>query len=210
MRRRLLEEQESASRAHQSRLRAEARCQIAEEERDVYRVLARRYQMRMEAALQRAGRRYTASDSDLDSEDEDVEEEEDHDEEDQVVETHGPPNERAVAAPAPAFSSLGEMLRSIHDQSEDEDDEDDNHIDISKTGVADGDGEMEEDTVFHDADGTESTTEMIEESTTEEEHGDDAHDATYFPIGSASQGVYSSSGLVVRQPRTVSIANEDL
>lgn len=211
LRRRLLEEQESAARAHQSRLRAEARCQLAEEERDVYRVLARRYQMRMEAALHRAGRTYTASDSDLDSEDEDVEEEDDHDEEEQVAETHAPPNGRAVVARAPVFSSLGEMLRSIHDQSEDEDDDDDSHIDISKTGFAtDGDSEMEEEMVFHDADGTESTTEMIEESTTEgEEDGNDAH-ATYFPIGSSSQGVYSSSGLVVRQPRTVSITNENL
>ena len=204
LRRRLLEEQQSATRANEARLRAEARCQMAEEERDVYRVLARRYQMRMEAVLHRSERTRTANDSDLESDDEDLEEgNQNDDDDDDLGEAQAPPNDGETAQPAPAFGGLGEMLRSIHDQSEDENDSEDeniDYVDVSKAGVANGDAEMEEDT----ADGTESTAEMIEDSTTEGE------DATYFPLEAAAQGMYSASGLVVRQPRTVSITNEDV
>ena len=177
---------------------------MAEEERDVYRVLARRYQMRMEAVLHRSERTRTANDSDLESDDEDLEEgNQNDDDDDDLGEAQAPPNDGETAQPAPAFGGLGEMLRSIHDQSEDENDSEDeniDYVDVSKAGVANGDAEMEEDT----ADGTESTAEMIEDSTTEGE------DATYFPLEAAAQGMYSASGLVVRQPRTVSITNEDV
>ena len=49
---RLLEEQNNAAKAHAARLEAERRCQIAERERDVYRLLARRWQSRLNLVLQ--------------------------------------------------------------------------------------------------------------------------------------------------------------
>lgn len=52
LRQRLLEEQESARKAHQARLEAEARCHIAERERDVHRLLARRWQNRLQTLMQ--------------------------------------------------------------------------------------------------------------------------------------------------------------
>jgi len=48
LKRRLKEEQANAQKAHQARLEAEARYHIAEQERDMYRVLARRCQLRFE------------------------------------------------------------------------------------------------------------------------------------------------------------------
>ena len=186
---------------------AEARCQMAEEERDVYKILARRYQMRMEATLQRSGRDHAASDdSDLDS-DEDVEED---DEEEQAGEAFVPPNGRAGLAP---FGGLGAMLRSIQNESEGDDDDIDEegndeesvvdhdvHHDADLSG---NDGGMEEDTSFHDAD--ESNSEMVEQD------GDVETGASCFPLGAQDMTMaHSPSGLVVRQPRTVSITCEDL
>lgn len=52
LRQRLLEEQEHAKKANQARLEAEARCRVAERERDVYRLLARRWQSRLQVLLQ--------------------------------------------------------------------------------------------------------------------------------------------------------------
>ena len=51
LRQRLLEEQADAQRAHQARLEAEARCHAAERERDVYRLLAHRWQTRLQELL---------------------------------------------------------------------------------------------------------------------------------------------------------------
>lgn len=55
LRQRLLEEQADARRAHQARLEAEARCHAAERERDVYRLLANRWQTRLQDLLRRQG-----------------------------------------------------------------------------------------------------------------------------------------------------------
>lgn len=53
---RLLEEQDSARQAHQARVEAEARCHAAQRERDVYRLLARRWQTRLRSVLNRRQR----------------------------------------------------------------------------------------------------------------------------------------------------------
>jgi hypothetical protein len=51
LRRRLAEEQANAERANLARLEAETRCNLAEKERDVYRLLARRWKSRLNVAL---------------------------------------------------------------------------------------------------------------------------------------------------------------
>lgn len=50
-----MEEQADAQRAHQARLEAEARCHAAERERDVYRLLAHRWQTRLQDLLRQRG-----------------------------------------------------------------------------------------------------------------------------------------------------------
>lgn len=50
LRRRLAEEQANTERATMARLEAETRCHLAEKERDVYRLLARRWKSRLSAA----------------------------------------------------------------------------------------------------------------------------------------------------------------
>lgn len=49
---RVQEEEEKAARAQQARRDLEVRCQMAERERDVYRLLARRWQSRLQAVLE--------------------------------------------------------------------------------------------------------------------------------------------------------------
>jgi len=56
LRHRLKEEQINCRRAHEARMEAEARCQTAERERDVYRMLARRWQSRIQVLLQQQNR----------------------------------------------------------------------------------------------------------------------------------------------------------
>jgi hypothetical protein len=51
LRRRLAEEQANAERSNLARLEAETRCHLAEKERDVYRLLARRWKSRLNVAL---------------------------------------------------------------------------------------------------------------------------------------------------------------
>jgi len=219
LRRRLAEEQQAAARAHEARQRAEVRCRQAEEERDVYRILARRYQMRLEAALERASdRNYADDDSDIVSEEDAEDEEEDEiDEgnEDQEADVAIAPlnvRERTVVA-----FSLGSMFRSVQKGPEESDDEeiahsDDGDEDIEEAGEAEairsdrnntttasGDdniGGMEEDS-FPDLDETESM------SNTEIED----HRSTLYPRHStaASGESHDDTVMVVRQPRTVSI-----
>ena len=55
LRQRLLEEQADAQRAHQGRLEAEARLHAVERERDVYRLLAHRWQSRLQTLLRERG-----------------------------------------------------------------------------------------------------------------------------------------------------------
>lgn len=50
LRKRLAEEKANAERANAAKLEAERRCEMAEKERDVYRLLARRWQSRMQAS----------------------------------------------------------------------------------------------------------------------------------------------------------------
>lgn len=202
LRRRLLEEQVSAASAHEARLRAEARCQMAEEERDVYRILARRYQMRLEVALQRAGQEYIDSDSDSDS-DEEVEEGEGGDEHEAAGRVFLPPVGRVDTAEV-ATIGLGAILQSIQNQAEGNNDEDEDEVEVDII-VEDNEmsgndsGGMEEDASFHDMD--ESSTEMAEHFGSEDEGDSEA---------GARAMTQSTSDMVVRQPRTVSITNEDL
>mmetsp|Transcript_19877 Transcript_19877/g.29871 ORF Transcript_19877/g.29871 Transcript_19877/m.29871 type:complete len:497 (+) Transcript_19877:124-1614(+) len=55
LRHRLKEEEENCRKAHDARMEAEARCHMAERERDVYRLLARRLQARMQLLIQQNG-----------------------------------------------------------------------------------------------------------------------------------------------------------
>jgi len=55
LRRRLQEEQSTSQRERKARMSAEARLQIAERERDVYRVLARRWHSRLQALMKGSG-----------------------------------------------------------------------------------------------------------------------------------------------------------
>jgi hypothetical protein len=55
LRRRLAEEQANSQRANTRRLEAESRCHIVERERDVYRLLARRWQSRLDSLLNQRG-----------------------------------------------------------------------------------------------------------------------------------------------------------
>jgi len=64
LRHRLKEEQENCRRAHEARMEAEARCQMAERERDVYRMLARRWQSRIHMLLQQQNNTSSAGDTD--------------------------------------------------------------------------------------------------------------------------------------------------
>jgi protein-L-isoaspartate O-methyltransferase len=66
LRQRLLEEQADAQRAHQARLEAEARLHAAERERDVYRLLANRWQSRLQALLRGRGRNAASAASEED------------------------------------------------------------------------------------------------------------------------------------------------
>lgn len=55
LRRRLLEEQAAARRAHEARLQAESRLHLVERERDVYRLLALRWQSRLQGIMRERG-----------------------------------------------------------------------------------------------------------------------------------------------------------
>jgi hypothetical protein len=52
LKQRLAEEQEISRKANEAHVKAEARCHVAERERDVYRLLARRWQSRLQLILQ--------------------------------------------------------------------------------------------------------------------------------------------------------------
>lgn len=67
LRQRLLEEQADAQRAHQARIEAEARCHAAERERDVYRLLANRWQSRLRDLLRHRGGDASAAVGDQDN-----------------------------------------------------------------------------------------------------------------------------------------------
>lgn len=64
LRQRLLEEQADAQRAHQARIEAEARCHALERERDVYRLLAQRWQNRLLYLLRHRGEEFSQGDQD--------------------------------------------------------------------------------------------------------------------------------------------------
>jgi len=118
LRYRLKEEQENCRKAHEARMEAEARCQMAERERDVYRMLARRWQSRLHHLLQQHNNRSSAGESN------DVNMEED------IVHLNG----REAAA---AIFGLGAMLRGFTSDSdhESESSEDEGDMETEETGV---------------------------------------------------------------------------
>ncbi|CAB9506930.1 Protein-L-isoaspartate O-methyltransferase domain-containing protein [Seminavis robusta] len=203
LRRRLREEQESSQRAHNARMEAEARCQLAEEERDVYRVLARRYQLRLEAALRRNGRdnhhNNHSSASDI---------EEDEEEEGEARAMSG--REQAV------IFGLGAMLRSIQYESggDDDEDEEEDDDDIDEDDEDEGSepneatGRASGGNVHMEEDGHEELNEEMDENDGDDD--DDSGSVSYFPLGTHGMTAHSTSLIVRPQRRTVSITAEDL
>ena len=133
---RLKEEKDKVSRTNQAKADLEARCQRAERERDMYRLLARRWQSRLQAVLdeQRNGPSAAATvaalqelqyaqgilddSSDDEGEQEEEEEEEEQEEDVSMMEEDGDEDEEAgeysdglgyaAAAPAPAPGNEGD------------------------------------------------------------------------------------------------------
>jgi hypothetical protein len=190
-----LEEQANAQRAIQARQEAEARCHLAERERDVYRLLARRWQARLEAVMQQRGQAEI---------EEDVE-----DEDDEHFMLSG--REQAVVF------GLGSMLRTFQNGHDDDDDDDDDEDD-------DDDDEEEEDEEHHqgrrrrrvamEEDGDDTAAAMVVVAAEEEEgslrrvttntsthHSMDEDDVTISSVASSA---------LRPQARTVSITSEDL
>ena len=182
-------------------MEAETRAQLAEEEKDVYRVLARRYQLRLEAALRRSGRQH------------------ERDEEEDMVPLNGTGSRGLSGREQAVIFGLGAMLRSIqYESGDDEEDDDDEVDDIDEEEGDDGIEEghntngMEEDGSIHGQDNSnESMAEQEEED--DDESDSDEIPSSFLPL--AAQGMVTAmshaSALVVRpQRRTVSITSEDL
>ena len=197
-------------------MEAEARCQMAEEERDVYRVLARRYQLRLEAALRRSGRSEEEANSDIEEDEE------------EAGEAMAPLGGRALSGREQAvIFGLGAMLRSMQYESGGEDDDDDDDDDIDEddgngeggdieahqdNGRSSGEGMMDEDTSVQEQEGSIALMEEQGSEDNENEIENDGENRTsFFPLEAQGMAMPHSSALVVRpQRRTVSITSEDL
>ena len=178
---------------------AEVRLHLAEEERDVYKVLSRRYQLRLESTFQRASQNGRENDA--------IEEDEAGEESDDERSIMVPLNGREQAV----IFGLGAMLRSIHNESGDDDDDDD----------GDDDAGNEEDNVDPDPENQDSYgVEAMEEDSSrgdqeeymaEQEAESSVRQSLYFPMGSEAMSLSSSPNeMIVRpQARTVSITSED-
>ena len=184
LRRRLVEEQANSQRANTRRLEAEARCHIVERERDVYRLLARRWQSRLDSLLnQRDGDSVSESESVADA---------------AASALLGGREQVAIFDSGGMFRRF--RNRSASYESSDDDDEDDNNRDIELSGQNETSLLMEEDVdamsedLFDDDDGSLSTG---SEPPAEEGAGDSAPE-TAKVIASCSQ------------VRTVSISGPDL
>jgi hypothetical protein len=117
LRRRLVEEQANSQRANTRRLEAEARCHIVERERDVYRLLARRWQSRLDSRLnQRDGDSVSESESVADA---------------AVYARLGGREQAAILG----FGGRFRNRSASYESSDDDDDDDDDHnreIDVSE------------------------------------------------------------------------------
>ena len=184
--RRLLEEQDNARKAHTARMEAEARCHVAERERDVYRLLARRWQCRLQHLLQQQ-RNPSGNNNGVDLEDE-------------VFTLNG----RESAA----IFGLGAMLRGFQSDSDDES-EDEEH-----GGANDMDAEDTEQNGHQEDEAEEDIDEDSDNDNyvflSDDEEVQDLEDSeASMSLGDPDRPSSSAKALVIRpQVRTVSISGE--
>jgi hypothetical protein len=185
-------------------MEAEARCQLAEEERDVYRVLARRYQLRLETALRRNGRGNQDTNGGGAS---DIEEDEEEEAGDAAM---VPLRVRVMSGREQAvIFGLGAMLRSIQYESggdgEDEEDDDDD-IDEDEVEGDDRNAASQRANAVMDEDGDEDANEEMAENDGDDDSG--SNGSGYLPVGAHNITAMSdSTALVVRTQRAVSITS---
>jgi hypothetical protein len=129
LRRRLEQEQQAALRAQEARFDAEARLRMAERERDSYRLLALRWQARLQAMMNERGGAALEVDELLDGDD--------------IAQAAA-----AVFNNDPVFLRLGGMnaiIQQFHEDTSDDGDEDPHDDDDDATGQADMDAESDDD-----------------------------------------------------------------
>jgi hypothetical protein len=191
-------------------MEAEARCQLAEEERDVYRVLARRYQLRLEAALRRNGHSNQESNGNGAS---DIEEDE---EEEAGGARMVPLRGRVMSGREQAvISGLGAMLRSIQyesggdeEEGDDDDDIDDVDDDIDEDNVEgdDRNAVSQGANAVMDDDGDDDANEEMAENNGDDDSG--SNDIGFLSLGAHNMTAMSdSTALVVHKQRSVSITS---
>ena len=186
LRRRLHEAQIAAHRDREARAEAEARLHLVERERDIYRLLALRWQRRLQAvASERSGHAAAAAGGDGES----------------IPGLDDVAAAAVFAADEPLMGrlgGLGAMIRRFQEDSDDDDDDDDeedeedgNEAEVDDLGQAD----MDEDSDVSVG-------------------GESMQDSSGFIAAepmAVSAAAYAASDLAVRsQPRTVSISSEDL
>jgi hypothetical protein len=184
LRRRLVEERANAERANTARLEAERRCQAAEKERDVYRILARRWKTRVQAS------------SGVGADDTETIE------------------EAAAAMllgsrESVSLLGLGNMFRRFRARASaaaprEESDDDVSDDDEVGEGALDPTDRMEED----------NDDEMSEGTSTGSEEDESDEDVDSFSLASSHQGsvagvIGSGDNPLRPQPRTVSLSEED-
>jgi len=143
LRKRLREEQAAAQRAQEARAEAEARLHMVERERDIYRLLALRWQRRLQASVNERGEGASAAarDDDLFSGIDDV-----------AAAAVFAGDEPLVLR----LGGLGAMIRRFQHGSDDEGDDTDS-VDENQDGQADMEEEETETVMSEDADAMEST-----------------------------------------------------
>jgi stress-induced morphogen len=161
LRRRLHEAQLAAQRAHEARVEAESRLQLVERERDVYRLLAQRWQRRLHAATnERTEARGTGGGGDGD--------------EDLFAGIDDVAAAALFGANDPLILRLGPIVRRFH--------RNDNE-DAEEERAAEGDSDVEEDQVDMDE---ASDSSSVEEETMQDESMDEATAESPAPAHSMS------------------------
>jgi hypothetical protein len=183
LRQRLVEEQENARKAHQARMEAEARCHIAERERDVYRLLARRWQSRLQALLQQQHQSGDSADSQADIEDE-------------AIILNG--RESAV------IFGLGAMLRAF--QSDSDEDTEDDDVRAMEAEEINEEGNVQEEIEG----GVEPPDDDNYVFLSDEEEGPGMQDRSTSMVEDSPTQSSSKSLILRHQVRTVSISSDDL
>jgi hypothetical protein len=195
LRQRLLEEQADARRAHQARLEAETRCHAAERERDVYRLLAHRWQTRLQDLLrQRGGSASVASDRDNTV----VERQEEREAAlDSILHERG---RRAIV--------IGTVLRRF--QSEDDDDDDE---EIEDSEMDEDDDEVQAEVAARGSNDTFDDDESSHDDSARRTYRADSvtmEDADDGDLAMAASPTTAKAIVSRPQVRTVSISSDDL